>query len=299
MKKLAKYVIFNLLIRVFLTLGGFTKKSQFKGIANFIGHIAYLLPWKRKRIAKENLKIAFPSMPEENINAILKSFIKEVFLIALEVASIIKRKEKFSSYASVWGIENLDNAMSKGKGAIALSGHIGNIVVLIGWFAEKGYPVAVLFKEGKYLPKGFLYNLIKRYGGYPIPFHSDEEVVREIVRALNKKMLVFMLADQARPGVYAKFFDKYVQCQKGAFVISQRKGSPLVPLFIVRESERYSIKIFPEIDLNNTNFSSSQDREIKIIEAVEKYNFLLESLIREHPEQYYWFHRRFKKMKNC
>ena len=285
MKTLIKYILFKTLLSLFFTLGKILKFEQIPKVAEFIGNFIFILPWSRKKIAMNNINIAFGS--EHDSKNLTKKFFREVILIALEVAYIIKKGKKFSNYVSAKGLEYLDEALKQGKGVIAISGHIGNIILMFGWFAEKGYPVSVLFKEGKYLPRGFLFNLIKKYNAYPIPFRSDKEVPKEIIRALNKNMIVFILADQARPGVYAKFFGKYVQCQKGAFVLAQRKGSPIVPVFIVRSKDGHEIKIYPEIVLNK-----------EIEKLIEEYNSILENLIRHYPEQYYWFHRRFKKMKH-
>jgi len=286
MKSLIKHIVFKLFLKIFFILGKILKKNQLKKIAKIIGNFLFLIPFSRKNIALNNLKIAFENTYDlTELKNLLRKFLMEVILTALEVAHIVKRNEKLSSWVVASGLPSLDETLKKG-GIIALSGHIGNIPVMLAWLAEKGYPVAVLFKEGKYLPKGFLYNLIKSYKIYPIPFRSDREVSKEIISALKKKMIVFILADQARPGIYAKFFGKYVQCQKGAFIIAKRKGSPLVPVFIVREKGFHIIKIYPEMDLK-------KDAE----ELIEEYNCLLENLIRQYPEQYYWFHRRFKKRK--
>ena len=284
MKTLIKYMLFKTLLSLFFTLGKILKKEQLPKVAEYFGNFIFILPWSRKKIAMNNINIAFGS--EHGPKNLTKKFFREVILIALEVAHIVKKGEKLSNYASAKGLEYLNEALKQGRGVIAISGHIGNIPVMLAWLAEKGYPVAVLFKEGKYLPEGFLYNLIKSYKIYPIPFRSDREVPKEIISALNKNMIVFILADQARPGIYAKFFGKYVQCQKGAFVIAQRKGSPLVPIFIVRGENGHEIKIYPEIELQ---------KQVEIL--IEKYNCLLEELIRKYPEQYYWFHRRFKRMR--
>lgn len=317
MKTLAKYLIFRVMIEFMFTLGRLLKKQHLRKISDFLGSFLFLIPFKRKKIALDNLKLAFRDEYStfEKIG-ILRKFISAQVLIALEIAYIIKKGEKLNSWAEVSGLGYLDEALKKGKGVIALSGHLGNIPVMLAWLAERGYPIAVLFKEGKYLPEGFLYNLIKSYNIYPIPFISDKDVPREIIKALNKNMVVFILADQSRPGVYARFFGKSVQCQKGAFIIAERKNSPLLPIFITRKMDRYVINIYPEIEIKSENsllsvqddeqidekhkniLHSSLDREIQTINAVEKYNNLLESLIRENPEQYYWFHRRFKNMKN-
>lgn len=287
MKSFVKHIIFKFALKFFMGLGRNLGKKQLIIVSSFLGSLLYFLPWKRKKVAFNNLKIAFEQQYEESeLKKILKRFIQEIIFTALEIAFIVKKKEKLSQWAEASGIEYLDEALKKQKGMIALSAHLGNIPIMLAWLAEKGYPVAVLFKEGKYLPEGFLYNLINSYKIYPIPFRSDREVPKEIIGALNKNMIVFILADQARPGIYAKFFGKYVQCQKGAFVIAQRKGCPLVPIFIVRGEKGHEIKIYPEMELQN-----------EVETSIEKYNCLLEELIRKYPEQYYWFHRRFKKMR--
>jgi len=295
MKSFIKHIIFKVALKLFFGLGRILKKEQLARVSNLIAWLLYKIPWSRKHIAFDNLKIAFGAQfNNEQLKKFLKKFIQEVVMVALEIAFIIKKKEKLASWAEAEGVEHLDKALKKGKGAIALSGHIGNIPVMLAWLAEKGYPVAVLFKEGKYLPEGFLYNLISSYKIYPIPFHSDREVPKEIIKALNKNMIVFILADQARPGVYAKFFGRYVQCQKGAFIIALRKGCPVIPVFIVREKDGHRIKIYKEalgFAQNKTSLFSDE----YIIELIENYNSLLENLIKQYPEQYYWFHRRFKK----
>jgi KDO2-lipid IV(A) lauroyltransferase len=300
MKAFMKHIIFQGGLKLFFWLGKILKKQHLQKFSILLGSLLYYIPWSRKHIAFENLKIAFQGQySEKELKKILKKFIQEVILTALEVAFIVKKNEKLASWAKAEELEVLDEALKQNKGVIALSGHIGNIPVMLAWLAEKGYPVAVLFKEGKYLPKGFLYNLISSYKIYPIPMHSDREVPKEIIKALNKNMIVFILADQARPGVYAKFFGKYVQCQKGAFVIALRKNSPIIPIFIVREKEEHTIKIYREEKIfqslepsQNKSFLSSDEYVVRLI---ENYNFILESLIRKYPEQYYWFHRRFKK----
>ncbi|MCS7203972.1 MAG: lysophospholipid acyltransferase family protein [Thermodesulfovibrio sp.] len=287
MKSILKHIFFKSAVRFFLLIGKILKKDQLLSASSFLGSLLYIFPLKRKYVAFDNLKIAFGQQYEENeLKRLLKRFINEFVLIALEIAFIIKRRERLAQWAKASGVEYLDEALRKNKGVIALSAHLGNIPIMLAWLAEKGYPVAVLFKEGKYLPEGFLYNLIKSYKIYPIPFHSDREVPKEIIKALNQNMIVFILADQARPGIYAKFFGKYVQCQKGAFVIAKRKGSPIIPAFIIREKDGHKIKIYPGIEI---------EKDIQLL--IEKYNILLENLIRQYPEQYYWFHRRFKKMK--
>lgn len=297
MKKWGKYLILNILLNLFFLLGKILKRTNLHKVANLIEKLIFLFPWKRKKIALENLNTAFGiEYTEKEKKLILKKSLKEVILTVLEVAFIIKKSEKLSFWAEAKGVENLDEALKEGKGVIALSGHMGNIPVMLAWLAEKGYSVAVLYKEGKYLSRDFLYDLIKSYKIEPIPFRSKEEVPNQIIGALNRGMIVFLLSDQSRPGVNVKFFGRNDQCQKGAFVISKRKSSPIVPIFIVRKGEKHKILIYPQLkwreDLGEKNLSDEN-----LVPLVQQYYTLLENLIRQHPEQYLWFFRRFKKAK--
>lgn len=297
MKKFIKKIFFRIMLSLFRKLGTILRKNQLKTVSKIIGNIFFIIPWKRKYTTFENLKVAFgEKLSEKQLKENQKKFFCEIILMILEISHNVVHRETIIPWVEASGLEHLDSALKKGRGVIALSGHLGNVPVMTAWLAEKGYPVAVLFKEGKYLPKGFLYNLIKSYNIYPIPFHSDRDVPKEIIKALNRGMIVFILADQARPGVYARFFGKYVQCQKGPFVIARRKDSPIVPIFIVKENDKYRLMVYPELSIENNGLNKSlSDKEI--VDLVEKYNILLENLIRQYPEQYYWFHRRFKKMK--
>ncbi len=288
-KKIFKHLLFKFLLNFFFFLGKVLKKRHINTASAIIGKILYIVPNRRNKIALSNLKIAFAEQIRDRERNLLKKFLKSIALAALEISYITQKKDKVSDWIEIVGIEHLHSALGKGRGVIALSGHIGNVPIMLAGLAEKGYPVAVLYKEGKYLPKGFLFNLIKSYQIDPIPFISDRDVPREIIKLLNGGKIVFILSDQARRGTYARFFNKLVRCQLGAFVIARRKSSPLLPVFTVREGGRHKILIYPELEAENIE---------NPILLVEKYNTLLENLIREYPEQYYWFHRRFKKMKD-
>lgn len=298
MKRTFKFLLTNFALKVFFFLGKILNSNQLKILSKFLGTFIYFLPFKRKFTSLNNMKIAFgDEYSERELKKFLKDFIVEFSLITLHIAHIISRRLPLQPWAKAEGLEHLENALIKGNGVIALSGHFSNFIIMIAWLAEKGYPVAVLYKEGKYLPKNFLYDLILSYKIHPIPFRSDKEVPGEIIRALNKGMIVFILSDQSRPGVYAHFFGQLAQCQKGAYVISKRKGSPIIPVFIVREEEKYKITFYPELKWDNNGSDRTLSDE-QIIPLVEKYHSHLESLIRKYPAQYYWFHRRFKNAKS-
>lgn len=293
MRKMIKYILSNLALRLLFWIGKTFNKNHLGTISKVLGSIVYLIPFKRKHMSLNNMRIALGNeYSERDLKKLLKAYSIEFILTALHITHIAARKLHLHPWARADGLEHLQRALSRGKGVIALSGHFSNFPVMIAWLAERGYPVAVLYKEAKYFPKNFLYDLISSFRIKPIPFRSDKEVTAEIIRALNEGMIVFMLSDQSRPGVYARFFGQITQCQKGAFVIAKRKDAPIVPVFIVREEGVYRIIVYPELKWQKEGDCKAITDE-QIVPLVESYNSILEGLIRNYPSQYLWSHRRF------
>jgi KDO2-lipid IV(A) lauroyltransferase len=70
-----------------------------------------------------------------------------------------------------------------------------------------------------------------------------------------------------------------------------RTGAPLVPMFMVRDKpDHHTLIIKPPIRLEDTG-----DKETDILHNTAALTKLIESYIREHPSQWWWFHRRWKK----
>ncbi|NIP92111.1 MAG: hypothetical protein GWO24_00985 [Akkermansiaceae bacterium] len=70
-----------------------------------------------------------------------------------------------------------------------------------------------------------------------------------------------------------------------------RTGVPVVPCFIARvgTSERHQVKILPPLTL----VDGAGDRDKAVAENVARMNAVIETAIRENPDQWLWMHRRF------
>jgi KDO2-lipid IV(A) lauroyltransferase len=65
--------------------------------------------------------------------------------------------------------------------------------------------------------------------------------------------------------------------------------TPVLPAFIVRQGTGFVVHIGPEIPLHNTG-----QKQLDIQKNTERYNKVLENIIREYPEQWLWMHKRWK-----
>jgi KDO2-lipid IV(A) lauroyltransferase len=71
--------------------------------------------------------------------------------------------------------------------------------------------------------------------------------------------------------------------------MARRTGAPVIPVFLVREGAGYRMKVAPPVV-----WVTSGERERDIAANTRRYNQVLEAFIRQHPEQWFWVHRRWK-----
>jgi KDO2-lipid IV(A) lauroyltransferase len=121
---------------------------------------------------------------------------------------------------------------------------------------------------------------------------DPEEPFSEMVRLLSENQFIAYLADQdgGRNGIFVDFLGRPASTRRGLALLALRSGSPIAPVFIVREDERHHRVIYHEL--------VRPDRRLKgreaAVDLTQRCTRLLEDVIRRHPQQYFWMHRRWK-----
>lgn len=91
-------------------------------------------------------------------------------------------------------------------------------------------------------------------------------------------------------GIFVEFFGKPACTTPGLAYMAAQVGPPIVPAFILRASDtrRHVIRTLPAIE---------PPREItpeSVRSFTQQCTTILEQIIREHPEQWTWIHRRWR-----
>jgi Kdo2-lipid IVA lauroyltransferase/acyltransferase len=201
-------------------------------------------------------------------------------------------REGLDRYVKSENMHILDEAMRAGKGAILLTGHFGNWELMGAYVAQKQYPIRVV---GSPLKNPLLDKLLvdmRNNAGYRnIPRGKS---AKEILRALKKSALLGVLIDQDIKninGVFVDFFGRKAHTPIGPVVLAVKFGIPIIPVFIHLEKDlTYHIQCFDPIELTLTG-----DTDMDIIINTQKCSDVYETVIRQHPEQWAWIHRRWKK----
>ena len=246
----------------------------------------------RRRIIK-NLGAAFGQAYSPATKKGLAKGIQEHFAKNLvDCFQQVRHPESVQRMVRIDGIENLQAALAKGKGVIALGAHIGNFVLVGARLGVEGYPFSTLFRVP---PEQKIKAIIERYLPYfhqkIIPSRPRRMAVRQALGALKKNEIVFILGDNLKKGkIQSILFGQPVPSPRGPVSLALRTGAPVVPLYLVRNYEGgLHLIIEPEISLTrNGNLLSD------ITHNTQEIVRYLENLIRRYPDQWSWLTVRMK-----
>lgn len=200
-------------------------------------------------------------------------------------------KEGLDQYITTGNIQPIQQAIADGRGFIVLTGHFGNWELMGAWTARRGFPLRVVGRPSSNTRLDRLIVGIRNRAGY---FNiSRGKGTREIITALKKGYALGMLIDQDTrvKGVFVDFFNKKAHTPIGPVVLAKKFDIPIIPMFMyLKEDLTYQVECLPPIELVDTG-----DHEADIITNTQRCSDVYEQIIRQHPEQWVWMHRRWKK----
>lgn len=265
-------------------------------LAQFLGRIAAFLMYSfipfRKKEVFEGLSLAFPQKSKEEIEKIAKATYKNFFSVFIDMFFISRMSNEKVEKMLIYDKALIEKAMSKNKGLVLMSAHFGNWELSALAFAKK-YPVALIVaKQSNNFVDRMMNEFRTKEGFNVIGFQRDDKLsFRGIVKALRKNQVLAILGDQDAgwQGIFIPFFGKLASTPKGPAFFAIHAGSPIITAFGVPQKDGSMKMEIEELPIPNTG---NIDEDIKIINTI--YYQRLEDVIRRHPEQWFWFHRRWK-----
>jgi len=252
---------------------------------------------KHRNIAIQNLTRAFglEKTPDQIRSLALQSFYN-IMRIPFEIGwSDRLTLPELYQYAEIRGLHHVRTALAKGKGVLALTGHMGNWELLPSVAPMAGFSADIIYRPLDFPPlDAYFLRLRTRFGAGLIP---NTHAMRKILRQLKRGHLVAMLMDQNvdwYEGVFVDFFNHSACTNKGFALLALKTRAPVVPVFMVRNRNRFIIEFCAEIELVQTG-----DRTHDIEANTLKYNQAIEAMIRRYPDQWFWVHQRWKTRPCC
>jgi KDO2-lipid IV(A) lauroyltransferase len=263
-------------------------------VGEWTGALLYRTLREPRRLALEHLQVAFGDelSPTAREHLARASFIN-IARCFCELAKIEEIRARRDEYFEVDGWEHARAILAAGKGAMIITGHIGNWELLGAYFAWSGCPVAAITRR-VYAQRlnQLLVDFRKRQGVETI-LRESPHAARQILKALTSNALLAMVIDQDThaPSVSVPFFGRLARTPAAAASLAIRRDLPATAVFIQRRGQGgHRITVCPPFVIER-----SGEQRADIAALTRQFNLALASQIRRNPAEWVWWHRRWRR----
>ena len=270
------------------------RKLFFKSLLMLFYHAAA----KHRLIALYNLRCAFPEKEMEELITIAKGVYRNVAITAAEFFSMPSiTRENLHEWVEMEGMEHFEAGIVQGKGLLTIIAHFGNwelMPVTVPLFLKFLKPSYIVYRP---LDSPVLDNMVEHVrtinGCEMIPKGGSGKRIMEL---LKENHAIAILSDQnvaAQEGVFVNFFGRPACTGVGLAVLALRSGAPVLPMFMARQkSGKYKFILKPLVEVSRTG-----DYERDLLENTQRFTKVVEDVVREYPDQWFWIHQRWKTKK--
>jgi KDO2-lipid IV(A) lauroyltransferase len=257
------------------------------GLARFYTRLLDLALPRLRRTAMRNLELAYPDKSQAERRAITGEVFRSIARLIWVFARFPNiNQQNISEWIRYEGLEHYLEAKKRGKGILFATAHFGNWELSAFAHALMTEPMHIMIRPLDNPRIDHMVEERRRLSGNHLIVKWDG--ARAVLRALHQNEAVGVLIDQntsLQEGVFVDFFGTPA-CANTAFAkIAARTGAAVIPGFAEwRENEaRYVLKFYPPLEISGD-----------AAEDTSRLHAVLEQVIREHPGQWLWIHRRWK-----
>lgn len=255
-------------------------------LARFIGPLLAV-----NRTALRNLRTCFPEKSDTEIAQIIDEMWDNLGRSAAELAhlgtfksGLLERRMK------TIGAEFIDQVVAADKGAIFVSGHLGNWELQPLTLVKLGLPMMEVYRAATNPLADEIIIQLRRTHVTPHQAEKGASGARKILKWLQQKKYIAMLVDQKmNDGVEAPFFGRPAMTPVAAAQLARRFGCPIILATMYRTT---GVNFVQQAEVP-FYVAQTSDREQDILIAITEINARLERFIRAHPGQWLWLHRRW------
>jgi len=258
-------------------------------IGRGFGRLSYVLLGSRRRLALRQLADALPELSPAERRGIVRRMFLHAGASFAELAQW--RRLRGTGYVQVEGLHVMEDALARGRGVIAVTGHVGNWELLAAEMARLGYPVTVVARRIRDRRFQALVAELREAAGLQVLDRDSPDFVRDVRSGLDQNRIVALLIDQDTrgAGVWVPFLGRPARTPPGAAVLALRKRAAVVSIFIERRPEgghRITLQPIEEV--------AGRGRE-DIVSLTARMTEAIESQIRRNPVEWVWWHERWRR----
>ena len=282
-----------LVVRVIVCIVQAVPTAWAFGFANLLAAVAYRVDKRHRNVAADNLRHAFPERSDAAIDRIVRDCYRHFATVLIEML-LLPRKMRVANWRNYGSMVNggpVVAGLLDRRPLLIVTAHFGNWELAgyaLGVFGFRTFAIARVL-DNPYLDR-FLQKFRQATGQTVIAKKDDFDRLTTVLQSGGK---VATLADQdAGPrGVFVEFFGRPASAHKAVALMAMEFDAKMVVIGVPRIGSNFHYEITGEDEIDPRDYAGRPDA-VKAI--TQRYHAALERLIRRHPEQYFWLHRRWK-----
>ena len=246
----------------------------------------------RKKVVQKNLEIAFGTELDENQRKLLsQKFYRNVGVLLFEVLLLNRvAQENLSDYIEIEGLDILKAAIKEGRGVVLAGNHFGNWELITAAISSMGSPIHIYAgKQRNRLFDKAINGIRHRFG--TITISKSKTATIEMMKVLKNNEVLGLAGDLNVPHdtLFVNFFGKQAAVGRGLATLALSRKAPLIFIWCKRIGPMRHKGCLFRVQYNPTG-----DKATDLESVSQSLTQILEQKIRENPDQYFWFNKRWK-----
>ena len=237
------------------------------------------------RRVKDNLAHVCPDLPEAEVKRLMRAVPDNAGRTLIEIYSGKGFTNRFAHAPLTGpGVAALEAAHAAGRPVVLVTGHFGNYDAPRAALIAKGFNVGALYRE---MNNGYFndhYVAAISQVGTPV-FPRGRRGLSGLIKFLRAGNMGGFLIDQYMfDGANMTFFGKLAPTALSAAELALKYDALVVPTYGIRQPNGLDFEVVCEAPIPHGSAE----------EMTQALNDSLEALVREHMDQWFWIHRRWK-----
>jgi len=242
---------------------------------------------KLRRVAEANLSFAFPQWDASQRKRIINGVFRTIARMLVAVARLPSiNQSNVAEWISYEGLDNYLEAKREGRGLLIATAHLGNWELSAYTHAIMTEAMHVMVRPLDNPLVDSLVEKLRTSSGNHLIYKRD--AARAVITALRRNEAVGILIDQntsASEGVFIDFFGTKASAGSAFVKFAHHANAPVIPGFALwnESTGKYVLRFYPRVKMSGDIQADTQ-----------RIHSVFEQIIREHPDQWMWIHRRWK-----
>lgn len=262
-------------------------------LANTAAWLVYRIDRRHRGVAADNIRHAFPDLSEPAIDRMVRATFRHFVTMALEIVRLPRKMvlNNWRAHCVFIRPDLVVGGLTSGRPLLVVTGHFGNWEIAGVAMALTGFRTHAIARE---LDNPHLDHFFRRFRE-----HTGQKLLAKkgdfdnIQQVLADGGVIATLADQdAGPrGLFVPFFGRPASTHKAVALMAIEYDVPMLVIGVPKVGEPMRYHIVAEELIDPREYAGRPDAVRAI---TERYTSALERVVRRHPEQYFWLHRRWK-----